>query len=407
VAHVMSSPYKPLQRHQHLPALSGLSNQSSAATWGWRCIFVRLDEVVLMKSSSSQETIMSKTKQLLLDLDSLPASDHHGIKAEAVHRRLVKHELTHFTREPLAQVPPLISGERLQNDRYGTVDNVRIGKKLYARKSLWMPRKNYQRTRADIQHEVAVIRTLDHPHIIRVFLTYEDKTQFFIIMEPLADCDLGDFLMQHTPTPPTKAQKSMVWRWFRCLANTLLFIHSKGIRHKDIKPGNLLIKYEEIVFADFGSSHVFLAGGDSTTERPSYGHTRMYCAPEVIEQARRNRAADIFSLGCVFTELAVWLERDTSYRISKWHEFRATKVRGLSTTVYHASLEKVDEWFRDNYGRSKGHEQSRGLYSTVLRRMICKEPADRLTVGEVSSASNSPYYAVVRYASTAEWAVRT
>jgi serine/threonine protein kinase len=191
-----------------------------------------------------------------------------------------------------------------------------------------------------------------------VFLTYEDKTQFFIIMEPLADFNLGDFLMQHTPSPPTEAQRSMVWRWFRCLANTLAFIHSKGIRHKDNKPGNLLIKHEDIVFVDFGSSHVFLAGGDSTTEGSSYGHTRMYCAPIFIEQAKGNWAADIFSLGCVFTELAVWLVRDTSYPISKWHEYRATKVGGVSTTVYHASLEKVAEWFHDNESRPKASEQS-------------------------------------------------
>jgi serine/threonine protein kinase len=235
--------------------------------------------------------IMSKTKQLLLDLDLLPASDDHNTKTDTVHRMLATHELTHFTRELLGQDPPLISEKSSRvvgKGMYGTVDSVRIGKKLYARKSLWMPRNNYQRVGTDILHEVAVIRTFDHPHIIRVFLTYEDKTQFFIIMEPLADCNLGDFLMQHTPSPPTKAQRSMVWRWFRCLANTLAFIHSKGIRHKDNKPGNLLIKHEDIVFVDFGSSHVFLAGGDSTTEGSSYGHTRMYCAPIFIEQAKRN-----------------------------------------------------------------------------------------------------------------------
>ncbi|KAJ4374214.1 hypothetical protein N0V83_002955 [Neocucurbitaria cava] len=36
-------------------------------------------------------------------------------------------------------------------------------------------------------------------------------------------------------------QQDMVWRWMLCLANTLAFIHAKDIRHKDIKPRNILV----------------------------------------------------------------------------------------------------------------------------------------------------------------------
>ncbi|KAF1841652.1 kinase-like protein, partial [Cucurbitaria berberidis CBS 394.84] len=186
---------------------------------------------------------------------------------------------------------------------YAVVDSVKIGTKLYARKSVFLPRYNQKSIRNTIQNELSVIRTLDHPHIVQVHLTYEDKTRFFIVMRPLADCDLEAFLEEHTQRPPTQAQQDMVWRWFLCLSNTLTFIHSKGIRHKDIKPRNILVKGDEVIFADFGSSHDFLDEGNSTTEGPAFGHTKMYCAPEVIANGKRGRSADVFSLGCIFTEL--------------------------------------------------------------------------------------------------------
>jgi serine/threonine protein kinase len=62
----------------------------------------------------------------------------------------------------------------------------------------------------------------------------------------------------------------------------------KGVRHNNIKPRNILVKGEEIFFTDFGSSHAFMGEGNSTTEGPSFGHTKMYCAPTVIHQGKRN-----------------------------------------------------------------------------------------------------------------------
>ncbi|KAF2007351.1 kinase-like protein, partial [Amniculicola lignicola CBS 123094] len=205
---------------------------------------------------------------------------------------------------------PIKPLENIGTGAYAIVESVEVSSRLYARKSIALPRYNQTRIRQTIQNEISVIRALAHPHIVQVYCTYEEKSRFAIILQPLASCDLEMFLEQHTQPADTDSlsgQYKLLWKWLRCLANTLAFIHSKGIRHKDIKTRNILVKDFEVIYADFGSSHAFLDEGTSVTEGPAFGHTLMYCAPEVISWEKRSRSADIFSLGCVFTEIATSL----------------------------------------------------------------------------------------------------
>ena len=120
---------------------------------------------------------------------------------EAVHRRLTAAGLTHFTFDILQEDPPLISekdSERLRIGTYAVVDSVKIGTKAYARKSISLPRFHQKRVRETIQNEISVMRSLDHPHIVSLFLTYEETSRFCIVMQPLAVYDLEAFLEKHT-----------------------------------------------------------------------------------------------------------------------------------------------------------------------------------------------------------------
>ncbi|PSN63140.1 kinase-like protein, partial [Corynespora cassiicola Philippines] len=200
---------------------------------------------------------------------------------------------------------PVKAIENIGTGAYAIVESVEIFGRPYARKSIALPRYNQNRVRQTIQNEVSVIRSLSHRHIVQVHCTYEEKSRFAIILQPLASCDLEAFLAM--PTETAISHSKLLWKWLRCLANTLAFIHSKGIRHKDIKTRNILVKDFEVIFADFGSSHAFLDEGTSVTEGPAFGHTLMYCAPEVVSWEKRSRSADIFSLGCVYAEMATSL----------------------------------------------------------------------------------------------------
>jgi serine/threonine protein kinase len=90
-------------------------------------------------------------------------------------------------------------------------------------------------------------------------------------------------------------------------------MHSKGIRHKDIKPGNILIHQGIPIYTDFGASKDTKKDGQCTTEGRPESLTRRFCAPEVLEYDKRNFAADVYSLGCVFVEMLVRLSHLTEH----------------------------------------------------------------------------------------------
>ncbi|PSN65730.1 kinase-like protein [Corynespora cassiicola Philippines] len=90
------------------------------------------------------------------------------------------------------------------------------------------------------------------------------------------------------------------------LANGLNFIHQHSVRHKDIKPSNILIHQGRLLYADFGISTEwdprYSKAGTTASTRPQY--TYEYAAPEILSRkAPRNKQADIFNLGAVFLEL--------------------------------------------------------------------------------------------------------
>jgi serine/threonine protein kinase len=300
---------------------------------------------------------------------------YHKDQALAIHRRLTHLGLTHFTQAKsiVAWILPSETG-CLGRGSQASVDAVTIGTVGYARKSIFVHPKNQRSVREAIQNEVKNLKKLIHPHIVKIFLTYEEKHMFHIVMHPLAECDLETFLERDETH--TWREGQLGWKWIGCLASTLAFIHSKGVRHKDIKPRNILVSGERILFSDFGSSHAFQDDGDSTTEGPAFGHTVRYCAPEVVVEAMRNRSADVFSLGCVFTELILWTH---GYSVPHYHDHRATTSNGMTTSAYHATLDKVNSIFLSDGVLA-------APFKAIIQPMIAKEPRERLTASEASKA---------------------
>jgi serine/threonine protein kinase len=91
---------------------------------------------------------------------------------------------------------------------------------------------------------------------------------------------------------------------------SLSFMHTRfdTIRHKDIKPQDILIHQDRIIYTDFRIAFDGTQNGNTTTTRKLDAFTRRYCAPEVANWTKRNRKSDIFSLGCVFIEIMAVLE---------------------------------------------------------------------------------------------------
>lgn len=92
-------------------------------------------------------------------------------------------------------------------------------------------------------------------------------------------------------------------RCFVCLSQGLEYLHRLGIRHGDIKPANILVDESgSVLFTGFSNS--------STQDDQTYrvdAFTHRYAAPEVAYFATAIQSSDVYSLGCIFLEIATLL----------------------------------------------------------------------------------------------------
>lgn len=130
--------------------------------------------------------------------------------------------------------------------------------------------------------EVEIMNSLNHPNIINCLNSFfypAQNPRFFAIVMPLASMDLYDYTKQLGPVP-----ECIVCQIMYDLLNTVHFLHSNDIWHRDIKPDNIFLMKEsqntaKIAIGDFGLSDYFT---EDYYEGQATGTTE-YAAPELLE----------------------------------------------------------------------------------------------------------------------------
>ena len=69
-------------------------------------------------------------------------------------------------------------------------------------------------------------------------------------MDPVVDIDLKHYLLLD---PFSEKNRSHLRCFLGCLASAVKYLHEHKCRHKDIKPGNILIKDDKVLITDFGT----------------------------------------------------------------------------------------------------------------------------------------------------------
>lgn len=192
---------------------------------------------------------------------------------------------------------------------------------------LWLAKKIYKNSDSEQEEheiylqEVRILMLLTrkpHWHVILLLHHYTDpRGRGCLILSPLAQTTLEAFLSH----PPNQERKMLVGPWIGCLASGLAHIHAQRVKHKDIKPSNILIHGTNPVIADMGISHRF--DDDSKTSGQSAG-SLTYEAPEVIDQQLRGRRQDVWSMLCCYMEILAFLkdmDRKAFHRLMKLRVF--------------------------------------------------------------------------------------
>jgi eukaryotic-like serine/threonine-protein kinase len=155
------------------------------------------------------------------------------------------------------------------------------------------------------QREADTIAQLNHPNICTIYEIDRHEGRAFIVMECVEGVNLKTYMSRHRLSTAEIVDISLQ------IAAALGLAHAKGIVHRDIKPGNIIVSGERHVkVLDFGLARRFKT--DETHELGPEGSTILgrpmgtanYMAPERILQLPLDPRCDFFSLGVVMYEMA-------------------------------------------------------------------------------------------------------
>jgi len=274
----------------------------------------------------------------------------------------------------------------------GAVDRVRSRQTLeqYARKLIYRGPSVDSDSRGyrQFEGEIQALKKLSHPHIVKLVGSYTDPENLGLIMTPIADMNLHEYLTSPQQNPILR--KRSLPEFFGCLATALAYLHQQGVRHNDIKPKNVLVKDSKVYLTDFGTSRSWGAEEVSTTIGLHEGFTERFSAPETYDtNGPRNRASDMWSLGCVFLEMATVLMDHTLQDLDQF-----LSQNGNLHFNYWANPDGVALWIEKLREDAPRNGDSAVLEWT--QSILRVSPDDRLTAPQLRGLiadhrSNDPY----------------
>ncbi|MCE3002214.1 MAG: serine/threonine protein kinase [Xanthomonadaceae bacterium] len=200
--------------------------------------------------------------------------------------------------------------------------------------------------------EARSMAALNDPHIIQIYFIGENDGQPYFAMEFVEGESLSTFLKREQRMSPEAAARAIYQT-----ALGLATAHDKGVVHRDIKPGNLMLNARgHIKIADFGIAYSTTDLSKKLTSTGEFVGTPGYLSPEVCTGQPVDIRSDIFSLGIVFFEL-----------LTGRMPFTDESPLGLMLEVVRAEIPDV---------RSLNGEVDEGLQA-ILKRMTEKDPAAR------------------------------
>lgn len=173
-------------------------------------------------------------------------------------------------------------------------------------------------------NEAHMVGMLQHPNILPIYDAGEENDQYYVVMEHIQ----GARTLEAYCRPDNLLRiDDVVKIIYRC-AKALHYAHKRGVIHRDIKPGNIMLTTDnDVRIIDFGIA--ILKDADISRIEGIAG-SPSYMSPEQIKSSEVSSASDLYSLGAVMYEL-----------VTGFRPFRATTLTRLLNQIIYATAAPI------------------------------------------------------------------
>ncbi|HET7711793.1 MAG TPA: protein kinase, partial [Thermoanaerobaculia bacterium] len=241
--------------------------------------------------------------------------------------------------------------------------------------------------------EARLIATIDHPNVCTIYEIGEENERPYIVMQYVE----GETLRERMRREPLSLTEAVDFS--RQITSALAEAHKRGIVHRDIKPGNIMISSSGVVkVLDFGLAKSFISDPFDATElvvskQNVVAGTTPYMSPEQLLGERLDGRSDIFSLGVVLYEIAAGkrpFDRATAagtinaILAANPEPLAASDLRALEPVIMRALEKAVERRFPDAaamhesltaVGEGRSVTVKRAASATSTRKRRKKAPA--------------------------------
>ncbi|TYK09801.1 CBL-interacting serine/threonine-protein kinase 14 [Cucumis melo var. makuwa] len=206
---------------------------------------------------------------------------------------------------------------------------------------------------AHVKREIAIMRRLRHPNVVRLFEVLATKTKIYFVMEYAKGGELFGKVSKG------RFSENLSRRYFQQLITAVGYCHSRGIFHRDLKPENLLLDDNfDLRVSDFGLSAL------ADQIRPdgllhTLCGTPAYVAPEILAKKGYDGAKiDVWSCGIILYVLT-----------AGYLPFNDSNLMSMYRKIYRGDF-RCPKWTSPDLQR-------------FLSRLLDTNPETRITVDEI------------------------
>jgi tRNA A-37 threonylcarbamoyl transferase component Bud32 len=224
------------------------------------------------------------------------------------------------------------------------------------------------------RREARIMMDFKHDHIVQVYDHFKEGSSYYIAEEFVDGVSLEQLIKRERYLSNEAA--ALI---FYEVCKGLQYAHEKGVIHRDMKPGNILISNQgEVKLVDFGIATSLEHSEEGLTRDGMTLGTPSYIPPEQIDNAKTvDRRADIYSLGVVLYEMLTgktpFPGSFTAETIALIHKGRYTPPKRVNPKVAPALAKIIAKSMKPN--RRRRFQDLRQVIRRLERRIKRRDPA--------------------------------